>query len=177
VDPLGFLGTGDAPGNTGSQLMYYRNRMYHADLGRFVSRDPVGYRDGLNCYAYVAGNPSTFTDPTGKHRFSDCFPQFDHCEQIATANHEACYCLAKGWLDRIWCDVLYDRDMVACNAEFIACILSSEEVRMGLLAGAISVTAVLAVVEPTPLGEAALVSLLISAGVIEPDGAAEESPQ
>ncbi len=25
-------------------LMYYRNRMYHPELGRFVSRDPVGYR-------------------------------------------------------------------------------------------------------------------------------------
>jgi len=38
--------------------------MYHAQLGRFASRDPVGYR-GQNVLEYVGGTPTRFTDPDG----------------------------------------------------------------------------------------------------------------
>ncbi len=48
-----------------SGLWYYRNRMYSAKLGRFMQRDPAGYMDGLNLYAYVRNNPIIFTDPEG----------------------------------------------------------------------------------------------------------------
>jgi len=46
-------------------LWYYRNRMYSPDLGRFLQRDPAGYVDGANLYAYVHNNPVLFTDPDG----------------------------------------------------------------------------------------------------------------
>ena len=46
-------------------LYYYRNRYYSADLGRFLSHDPLDYVDGMNLYAYVAGDPVNFTDPMG----------------------------------------------------------------------------------------------------------------
>jgi len=47
-------------------LYYYRARYYHAGLGRFVSRDPIGYELGdTNSYDYVAHNPGTFLDPDG----------------------------------------------------------------------------------------------------------------
>jgi len=37
-------------------LWYYRARMYSSELGRFISRDPIGYADGWNLYAgYFAG--------------------------------------------------------------------------------------------------------------------------
>ncbi|MCP4969264.1 MAG: RHS repeat-associated core domain-containing protein [Arcobacter sp.] len=36
-----------------SGLYYYRNRMYSAELGRFLSEDPKGFIDGYNLYAYV----------------------------------------------------------------------------------------------------------------------------
>ncbi|WP_164969002.1 RHS repeat-associated core domain-containing protein [Arcobacter sp. CECT 8989] len=36
-----------------SGLYYYRNRMYSPNLGRFISKDPKGYIDGMNLYAYV----------------------------------------------------------------------------------------------------------------------------
>jgi RHS repeat-associated protein len=47
-------------------LDYYRHRMYHAQLGSFGSRDPVGYRAGVNLVEYVWDNPTTRTDPSGE---------------------------------------------------------------------------------------------------------------
>jgi len=34
-------------------------------LGRFISRDPIGYESGMNLYEYVASNPERYTDPRG----------------------------------------------------------------------------------------------------------------
>ncbi len=44
-------------------LAYFNARWYDAGLGRFTSEDPA--RDGGNWYAYCAGNPLRYTDPTG----------------------------------------------------------------------------------------------------------------
>jgi len=47
-------------------LIYMRHRWYDAGvLGRFISRDPIGHRGGLNLYSYSSNNPVTFTDHTG----------------------------------------------------------------------------------------------------------------
>ena len=47
-------------------MMQYRNRYYHIQLGRFVTRDPIGYGGGdANLYGYVFGNPLAFSDPYG----------------------------------------------------------------------------------------------------------------
>ncbi|MCV6638487.1 RHS repeat-associated core domain-containing protein [Candidatus Albibeggiatoa sp. nov. NOAA] len=48
-----------------SALWYYRNRMYSPEVGRFLQRDPAGYVDGMNLYAYVRNNPLLFLDPMG----------------------------------------------------------------------------------------------------------------
>ena len=48
-----------------SGLYYYRNRMYSAQLGRFISKDPKGYIDGMNLYAYVKNNPLKYLDAFG----------------------------------------------------------------------------------------------------------------
>ncbi len=47
------------------ELCHVRHRAYHADLGRFLQRDPAGYADGPNLYEYVAGEPVVFVDPFG----------------------------------------------------------------------------------------------------------------
>ncbi len=46
-------------------LYYYRARYYHAQLGRFVNRDPIDYGDGPNLYAYAGGRPMDAVDPSG----------------------------------------------------------------------------------------------------------------
>jgi RHS repeat-associated protein len=47
-------------------LYYYRQRVYHGQLGRFVSRDPVAYESWGNLLAYVADGPTTLVDPDGQ---------------------------------------------------------------------------------------------------------------
>lgn len=49
-----------------SGLMQYRNRYYDAVLGRFLTRDPAGYRDGADMYVYAASRPTIGADPEGE---------------------------------------------------------------------------------------------------------------
>ena len=56
--------TGREPDETG--LIYYRARYYDPSIGRFTQRDPAGFIDGINRYAYAANNPITNIDPTGR---------------------------------------------------------------------------------------------------------------
>jgi RHS repeat-associated protein len=51
-------------------LLHCRNRVYSPELGRFLQRDPAGYVDGLNLYAYAGNNPLMFSDPYGLYRWS-----------------------------------------------------------------------------------------------------------
>ncbi len=48
-----------------SQLYYVRNRTYSPVLGRWIQRDPIGYKSGLNLYEYVYDNPTAYIDPSG----------------------------------------------------------------------------------------------------------------
>src|SRR3990172_2632321 len=43
-----------------------RARVYDADTGCFLQRDPRGYGDSANLYAYVSHNPVDLVDPTGE---------------------------------------------------------------------------------------------------------------
>jgi RHS repeat-associated protein len=48
-----------------SGLYYYRARSYDSDAGRFLERDPIGFRGGINLYQYVRSNPTNRIDPSG----------------------------------------------------------------------------------------------------------------
>jgi len=51
--------------DTETGLMHYRNRCYAPALGRFASRDPVGYRQVYDLYAYASDLPTQTRDPMG----------------------------------------------------------------------------------------------------------------
>ncbi len=44
---------------------HYRARIYLSRLGRFGSRDPIGYEDGENLFRYASSNPIRYIDPLG----------------------------------------------------------------------------------------------------------------
>lgn len=69
----GLYGWTGEPRDPTTNLVYLRARDYSAGTGRFETRDTVSPNgpgtQGYNPYAYVSGNPTTFTDPTGHSAF------------------------------------------------------------------------------------------------------------
>jgi RHS repeat-associated protein len=49
----------------GNGLNFMRARYYDRDVGRFISKDPIGYGGGVNLFTYVADNPINKKDPLG----------------------------------------------------------------------------------------------------------------
>jgi RHS repeat-associated protein len=46
-------------------LLYMRARYYDPEVGRFISKDPIGFAGGLNLYSYTHNNPLNRIDPLG----------------------------------------------------------------------------------------------------------------
>ncbi len=46
-------------------LYYFRARWYDSETGRWLSKDPIGIRGGLNQYVFCGSNPVMFVDPSG----------------------------------------------------------------------------------------------------------------
>ncbi|MBF0548730.1 MAG: RHS repeat-associated core domain-containing protein, partial [Candidatus Riflebacteria bacterium] len=55
--------------STATGLFFNRNRYYSPQVGRFVSRDPIGFNGGNNLWGYANNNPICFSDPSGKGIF------------------------------------------------------------------------------------------------------------
>src|SRR5665213_983133 len=43
----------------------YSGRPYDSNLQRWIQRDPIGERGGINLYTFVGNNPVNFVDPWG----------------------------------------------------------------------------------------------------------------
>ena len=56
--------TKELDGSTG--LNYYGYRFYSPGLGRWINRDPIGERGGINVYAHVFNDPIRLLDPDGR---------------------------------------------------------------------------------------------------------------
>jgi RHS repeat-associated protein len=61
-NPADFGFTGHYTG-VGPTLAPYR--LYNAQLGRWISRDPLGEEGGMNLYGYVGNDPVNAVDPLG----------------------------------------------------------------------------------------------------------------
>ena len=49
-----------------SEIYFYRARYYNQELGRFISKDPIGYMAGsMSLYEYVMSDPNYWVDPHG----------------------------------------------------------------------------------------------------------------
>jgi len=51
--------------DTETRLYYYGRRYYSSELGRWVNRDPIGERGGINVYAFVGNNALNAWDLLG----------------------------------------------------------------------------------------------------------------
>jgi RHS repeat-associated protein len=67
-------------------LIYFRNRYYDPELGRFITADPKGYTDGPSMYAFEMDDPANGSDPMGT---CDRGQSFDDCLAAEDARHQA----------------------------------------------------------------------------------------
>ena len=51
--------------NPETEIYYVRNRYYSPTLGRWITRDPIGYAGGINLYEYVGGRAGAAIDFSG----------------------------------------------------------------------------------------------------------------
>jgi RHS repeat-associated protein len=52
-------------------LDYLHHRYYDPAIGRFITRDPIGWAGGLNLYGYVGNDPVNAVDPSGLSPWDD----------------------------------------------------------------------------------------------------------
>ncbi|KAL1109994.1 hypothetical protein AAG570_014026 [Ranatra chinensis] len=70
-------------------------RYYIPGMGRFLTTDPAGYKDGLNLYAYTGANPTTYVDRTGTVRLTGT----NALVQRRQARMDADFALASDFVD------------------------------------------------------------------------------
>jgi len=63
--PFGWQGQAGCYSDSETGLVYMQARYYAPRLGRFVSRDPIGFAGGINLYAYCCGDPVNYFYQSG----------------------------------------------------------------------------------------------------------------
>jgi len=75
--PFGFVGGQGYQKDPDSGLMLLGARYYDPNVGRFISRDPIGYNGGLNLYGYCDNDPVNSADPSGNASFKHGGERYD----------------------------------------------------------------------------------------------------
>jgi len=65
TNPFRYAGRSGYYNDPDLQELHVRARFYDPTSGRFVSRDPLVFADGVNLYRYSANRPTSLTDPSG----------------------------------------------------------------------------------------------------------------
>jgi RHS repeat-associated protein len=114
-----------------SELDLTLYRAYNANLGRWLSRDPIGEEAGLNLYVYVRNSTLSLVDPYGMD--AKAAPQQPGCDGIPDVlefaavraccdAHDRCYesnnCTAKSW----FCLGSHSEACNKCNADAAGCM-------------------------------------------------------
>ena len=66
--------------DTQTGLSLLTHRYYDAGTGRFINRDPIGYKGGINLYGFAGNNPVNRQDPNGTD--SDAFDPFAYFNDL-----------------------------------------------------------------------------------------------
>ena len=120
-----------------SLLYFFRARYYHAPLGRFLSRDPAGYVDGMSLYRayFVPGD----VDPTGKYcvecvcRYSGRDDQIFNVETDCRSGDDEETCCKKKCPGSFWRRCLgdnspeYTGDWSPCKVDTDDCLRKCKE--------------------------------------------------
>ena len=62
---MGFGGQFGYYTDTETGLLCLTHRHYDPGTGKFINRDPIGYKGGINLYGFADGNPVNESDPSG----------------------------------------------------------------------------------------------------------------
>jgi RHS repeat-associated protein len=93
-------------------LYYNRARYYNPYTGRFLQTDPIGYRDGMNTYAYCKNNSLNFVDPSGLIRIAFYDPTFENTQPDLYEDNPG---LMREWAD----DTYFDLKLPMYSAESV----------------------------------------------------------
>jgi len=67
-----------------SGLIQFQHRWYDSEIGKWISRDPIGMKGGINTYEYVGNNSVNYNDPSGLIT-AKCFQKFLNCANSKVA--------------------------------------------------------------------------------------------
>jgi RHS repeat-associated protein len=107
-------------------------RYYHAELGRFISRDPIGYVDGMNLYrAYFV--PGT-VDPNGTHTREECLQAYTTALFLCHMLYNKCMSEGGGYdgglgglATWLFCESAKQSCDIGAESAYYACLALAEE--------------------------------------------------